>query len=81
MCGSEIIDKKCSCGIWKDAEETKGDPMFKALEKFHEMKRFTFTADAPYLGCAIVFFRGDYNDTQKVEKFIHQMKNRPYYQD
>lgn len=79
MCGSEIEDGKCTCGIWKSAEEMQGDPMILALEKFHEMKRFTLTGDAPHLGCGVIFFRGDYNDCLKIQKFIYQMKNRPYY--
>lgn len=80
MCGTTIEDGKCSCGEWISAEEMKDDPMKMAVEKFHEMRRFTFTGDAPHLGCAVVFFRGDYNDTKKVEKFIHEMKGRPYYE-
>ena len=80
MCGSEIIDSKCSCGIWKSAEEMKDDPIRKAVEFFHEMKSFTLSGDAPHLGVAVVFFRGDYNDCKKVEKFIYTMKNRPYYE-
>lgn len=79
MCGSEIENGKCSCGIWKSAEEMKDDPMKLGLEKFHEMKRFTLTGDAPHLGCAVVYFRGDYNDCQKVEDFIFSFKGRPYY--
>jgi len=81
MCGTEITNGKCSCGIWKSAEEMKDCPFKKSVEEFHEMKRFTLTGDAPHLGCAVVFFRGDYNDCMKVEKFIHEMKNRPYYED
>jgi len=81
MCGTKIENGKCSCGEWKDAEEMENNPMKKALEEFHEMKRFALTGDAPHLGCAMVFFRGDYNDTKKVEKFIYEMKGRPYYED
>jgi hypothetical protein len=79
MCGSKIEDGECSCGSWKSAEEMEDCPMKKAIEKFHDMKKFTLTGDAPHLGCAVVFFRGDYNDCKKVEKFIHQLKGRPYY--
>lgn len=53
----------------------------KGKEYFHEMKRFVLTGDAPHLGCAVILFRGDYNDCKKVEKFIHTLKNRPYYED
>lgn len=81
MCGSAIVNNECDCGIWKSAEEMKDCPLKNSLEKFHEMKRFTLTGDAPHLGCAAVWFRGDYNDCQKVEKFIHEMKNRPYYEN
>lgn len=80
MCGTEIKDNKCSCGTWKSREEMQDDPMPKALEKFHEMKKFTLTCDMPHLGCAVIFFRGDYNDCKKVESFIHAMKGRPYYE-
>ena len=45
------------------------------------MRTFVLTADAPHLGCAVVWFRGDYNDTQKIKKFIYEMKNRPYYDE
>lgn len=81
MCGSEIVENKCSCGTWISKEGMKDNSMKKAVEEFHEMKRFTLTADAPHLGCAVVFFRGDYKDCQKVETFIHEMKGRPYYNE
>jgi hypothetical protein len=81
MCGTEINDGKCSCGIWKSPEEMKDCPLKLGLEKFHEMRRFTITGDSPHLGCAVVYFRGDYNDCKKVEKFIYQMKRRPYYEE
>jgi hypothetical protein len=77
MCGTQIQDGECSCGTWK--EDITNDPMRLGIEAFHEMKKFTFTGDAPHLGCAVVYFRGDYNDTKKVEKFIHSLKNRSYY--
>ena len=80
MCGSAIENGRCSCGSWKSPEEMKNDPMKLAIEQFHEMKMFTLTGDAPHLGCAVVFFRGDYNDSKKVEKFIHEMKGRPFYE-
>lgn len=80
MCGSPIENEKCNCGTWKTSEEMKDDPMKKSIEQFHEMKRFILTGDAPHLGCAVVFFRGDYNDCKKVEKFICNMKGRPYYE-
>ena len=79
MCGYKIVDGECNCGVWKSPEEMKDHPMKKSLEHFHDMKQFTSTGDAPHLGCAFVFFRGDYNDCKKVEKFIYDMKNRPYY--
>ena len=80
MCGTEIKDGRCSCGQWKSPEEMKDNPMRKAIEEFHDMKQFTLTGDAPHLGCAVVFFRGDYNDCKKVQKFIYEMKERPYYE-
>jgi hypothetical protein len=80
MCGSKIVDSKCDCGEWKSEEEMNKDPMKLALDQFHEMKRFSLTGDAPHLGCAVVFFRGDQNDCQKVQKFIYEMKGRPYYE-
>ena len=81
MCGSKIIENKCDCGEWKSKEETENDPMKLALEQFHEMKIFSFTGDAPYMGCAVVFFRGDYNDSKKVQEFIYKMKGRPFYNE
>lgn len=79
MCGSEIKDGKCDCGIWKTPEEMKDNPFKLALDEFHGMNKFTMTGDAPHMGCAFVFFRGDYNDSKKIEKFIFQMKGRPFY--
>lgn len=79
MCGTEIINGKCDCGVWVSAEQMKDCPIKKSIEKFHEMKRFSFTGDAPHLGCAVVFFRGDYNDCKKVENFVCKIKNRPHY--
>ncbi len=81
MCGSKITDGKCDCGTWMNEEETKDCPLRKSIEHFHELKKFTITGDAPHLGCAVVFFRGDYNDCQKVQKFIYQIKGRPYYEE
>lgn len=80
MCGGKIIENQCNCGVWQTTEELKDCPVRKSIEHFKEMKCFTLTADAPHLGCAVVFFRGDYNDCKKVQEFIHKMKNRPYYQ-
>lgn len=80
MCGSSIVNGRCGCGVWKSAEEMKDNPMKMGIEEFHEMKMFTLTGDAPHLGCAVVYFRGDYNDAKKVEKFIYQMKGRPFYE-
>ena len=80
MCGTEIKDGKCSCGKWFSKEEMENNPMRLALEQFHDMKKFAITCEAPQLGCAVVFFRGDYNDCQKVQEFIYKMKGRPYYE-
>jgi hypothetical protein len=80
MCGTEIKDSKCSCGSWFSEEEMKNNPILQGLEYFHEMRKFTCTSDAPHLGVAVVFFRGDYNDCKKVEKFIFNLKARPHYQ-
>jgi len=81
MCGSAIEDGKCSCGTWKSAEEMKDCPFKQGIEKFHKMNRFVLTGDSPHLGCAVVFFRGDFNDCEKVQKFIYQMKGRPNYRE
>lgn len=81
MCGTEVQNGRCKCGTWKSAEEMKDNPMKNAIEDFHKMNRFTLTGDAPHLGAAAVFFRGDYNDCKKVEKFIFQMKGRPHYEE
>ena len=81
MCSSKIEDGKCDCGIWKTNEEMKDCAMKQGIEKFNDMKRFTITGDAPHLGCAVVYFRGDYNDCVRVQKFIYEMKGRPYYEE
>jgi len=81
LCGTEIKDGECSCGTWHTEVPGYARPMKLALEEFHDMKRFTLTGDAPHLGCAVVFFRGDYTDTKKVGRFIHEMKGRPYYDE
>ncbi len=39
MCGTKIIDGKCSYGEWKSAEEMQNCPMKKAIEKFHIMNQ------------------------------------------
>ena len=81
MCGSKIENGKCICGRWMNTEEMKDNAMRNSIEEFNVMRRFTMTGDAPHLGCAVVYFRGDYNDCKKVEKFIHEMKGRPYYEN
>lgn len=80
MCGSKIENGECDCGLWKSKEEMENDPLKLSLEKFHEMKQFVLTGDSPHLGCAVVYFRGDYNDCMKVQKFIYEMKGRPFYE-
>lgn len=80
MCGTEIKDGKCSCGVWKTPEEMENNPFKLAIDAFHGVNVFMSTGDAPHLGCAFVFFRGDYNDTQKVKKFIYKIKGRKYYE-
>ncbi len=80
MCGIKIENGKCNCGVWKSAEEMKNDPIKLAVEYFHELNHFMLTGDSPHLGCAVVFFRGDYNDCQKVQEFIYKMKGRPFYE-
>lgn len=79
MCGTQIVEGKCQCGVWLTEEEIKDCPIINGIEFFHEMKKFTFTGDAPDLGCAVVYFRGNYNDCKKVEKYIYEMNNRKYY--
>lgn len=81
QCGTEIKDGKCECGEWTTAEENKNDPMKLALEQFHEMRKMISTGDAPHLGCAVVFFRGDYPDCLRVAQFIRELKGRPHYSD
>ncbi|HJU78104.1 MAG TPA: hypothetical protein VJ599_00880 [Nitrososphaeraceae archaeon] len=81
MCGSAIINNKCSCGEWTSKDEVQRDPYWIALEKFHYSNQIILTGDAPHLGAAVVFFRGDYNDTKEVEEFILKMKSRPYYNE
>ena len=79
MCGTKIENGKCSCGEWKSAEEEKDNPFKLSLEKFYEMKQFCLSSDAPHLGVAAVFFRGDYVQCQQVIDFIKKIKGRPYY--
>lgn len=80
ICGTKIEDGKCPCGIWLSKKEFEENPFKKALDHFHEMKQAIVTGDAPHLGSAFVFFRGDYKDCKKVQEFIYQMKNRPFYE-
>ena len=81
MCGTKIKEGKCSCGKWFSKEEMKNNPIKLALEEFHDMKKFTLSGDMPHLGCAVVFFRGDYTDCQRVQDFIYALKGRTYYED
>lgn len=81
MCGSPIQEGKCSCGTWRSKEEMEDCPLKKGIDAFHDMKKFTLTGDSPHLGCAVVYFRGDYKDCKAVEKFIYQLKGRPFYGD
>jgi hypothetical protein len=80
MCGTKIEKGRCSCGEWKSKEEMADNPFLKAIEAFNELKQLTLTADAPHLGYAVVFFRGDYSNCKEVEQFIYKLKKRPYYE-
>jgi hypothetical protein len=77
MCGEEIVDGKCSCGVWFEGMEEH--PYNVALREFHKSECMTTSMDAPHLGSAAVFFRGDYNDCMKVREFILKMKGKPHY--
>ena len=79
ICGSKIENGRCNCGEWKSAEEMKDNPFIKALDAFHEMKKMALTGDAPHLGVAFVFFRGDYSDCLEIDQFIKKLKKRPFY--
>ncbi len=81
MCGEKIIERKCSCGEWKTSEELGVCVFREALEAFDQMKKFTITGDAPHVGAAFVFFRGDHMDCRKVQEFIYEMKGRKYYEE
>ncbi len=81
MCGVKIKEGECNCGNWLSKEESECCPFRKALEKFNSMEQMIITGDAPHLGCAVVFFRGDIRDCKEVEKFILKMKGRPFYKD
>lgn len=79
MCGTEIVDGWCSCGRWE--EDTKDHPFRKSLEEFNRLEKFVITGDAPHLGCAMVMFRGDVKDCERVTDFIYEMKGRKFYPD
>ena len=81
MCGSQIENGKCSCGTWTTPEENINNPFKISLEKFHEMKTLVTSMDTPHLGCAAVFFRGDYNDCQVIVNYIKKIKKRPFYKE
>ena len=80
MCGSKIENSECDCGTWATAEEAEKCPIRKGIEEFHKMRRFIVSGDAPHLGCAVVYFRGDFNECEKVKQFIKEMKGRPHYE-
>ena len=72
--------KNCdTCG--KNIENDEGnssslkDPIFQALEFFHDTNEFALTEDSNRLGCAAVFFRGDYKDCMIIQEFIHSIKD------
>lgn len=83
MCGSPIKEGKCSCGEWTDPDSlSDAQKAFRdALTAFHKMERMAITADAPHLGVAVVFFRGDYTDCLDVQDYIQKRKGRPYYEE
>ena len=80
MCGTAIEDGKCSCGEWKNSDEImKNHPFKVAIDYFHALEKMVCTGEAPHLGCAYVFFRGDYNDCEAIRDFICKRKQRPFY--
>ena len=83
MCGSTIDDGECSCGTWVSENELPQErKIFRdSLAAFHDMKIMMLSGDAPHLGVAYVFFRGDYNDCLEVKEFIKRLKRRPHYDE
>ena len=79
MCGAAIEDGKCSCGTWAEKGELNDHPFEIAIKYFHAMEKMVCTGEAPHLGCAYVFFRGDYNDCEAIIEFICKRKQRPFY--
>jgi len=75
-CASKIIDSKCKCGYWYEADEA---PDFsKLIERtvlaYDHMTKFLnssepLSADHDSGNC-VIFFKGDYNFCVKVKEFI-----------
>jgi hypothetical protein len=83
MCGSEIIDSKCCCGVWIKKEDAPSEvhAFQEAIKAFHRMGKLMFSGEAPHLGVSFVFFRGDYNDCLEVKEHIKSLKSRPHYEE
>lgn len=80
-CGAQIIKGQCVCGVWLEKEAPK-PPLVEAFTKIFEILKETpieeaFSGDH-HSGWAFVFFKGTYEDTQKVRLFIKEEKKQSH---
>lgn len=73
-CLSTINDGKCSCGVWIDKREIPYP--ISAIEDAGNYLKATdslpMSGDNIEGGWCVVFFEGNYEDSQKVRKFIDE---------
>ncbi len=74
-CLSKILDGKCSCGLWKEAEEaTEYHPYLKAILAYNEECKkhgdWSPLSGDHFSGTCLILFRGDYEKCIKVKEFV-----------
>lgn len=79
-CHSKIINKVCDCGVWFDTTDSQPwqhvyleEILIYYAEKGNWSKSHIFTGNH-HNGMCFAIFKGDYEDTQKVKKFIEELK-------
>jgi hypothetical protein len=77
-CGTDIIDNHCFCGVWGEAKDIPViSPFEKAILQYNMMCKthdcYTPISGDHHSGTSFIFFKGGYEDCEKVKEFMKTM--------
>jgi hypothetical protein len=78
-CKSEIVEDKCSCGVWGDREDFPDiHPYEAAMLKYNELCEehgdYSALGGDHFTGTCIVIFKGNYDKCMKVKEYVDSLE-------